>query len=211
MTIKELVEEMVKNQKFEVRRPVSWSWGDHTQCRNLFVTIFKEVDTTLREYKHLPEYEQVVDWMTDTADRGLLLMGDCGRGKSVIISGVVPVLLRLKNFCMIAVHAQDIAKPLPYISNGSYNQRPESYLDYLLKCRFPIIDEIGVESLINDYGEKSEGFNSVMNAAERFHRPLFLTTNLTAEQLLERYGERTIDRLNHLCRIIEFKGDSLRK
>ena len=64
--------------------------------------------------------------------------------------------------------------------------------------------------MVNDYGEKYEGFNAIINAAERYYRPLFISTNLGTEELLNRYGERTLDRLQHLCRIVEFRGDSLR-
>ena len=74
-----------------------------------------------------------------------------------------------------------------------------------------VIDELGIEPMMNDYGEKSEGFNQVLNAAERYHRPVFVTTNLTEVQILDRYGERTMDRLAHLCRTIHFEGESLRK
>ena len=35
--------------------------------------------------------------------------------------------------------------------------------------------------------------------------------NLTEQQILDRYGERTMDRLAHLCRTIHFEGESLRK
>lgn len=69
---------------------------------------------------------------------------------------------------------------------------------------------MGVEPLINDYGERYEGFNRIVNAAERRLRSLFLATNLSKEQLLRRYGERTFDRLIRLCRAVEFRGESLR-
>ena len=210
-TISKLVRDMVKDRRLDIREPKPMSWGNHEQCRNGFISIFQEFDTTISEYKHLPEYDEIIDWMTDTKDKGLLLMGDCGRGKSIIISGIIPVLLRIKNRYVRVIHSQELTKPIPNVIIYSYGQRPDTNLDYLLKTHFPIIDEVGVESMVNDYGEKSEGFNLVMNAAERYHRHLFVTTNLTVEQLLERYGERTIDRLNHLCRVVEFKGDSLRK
>ena len=34
---------------------------------------------------------------------------------------------------------------------------------------------------------------------------------LTEEQILARYGERTLDRLGHLCKTVKFTGESLRK
>ena len=83
-------------------------------------------------------------------------------------------------------------------------------LDYLTRCPYPVIDELGVETLINDYGERYEGFNRIINAAERYFRPMFVSTNLSKSDMLNRYGERTLDRLQHLCRIVEFRGESLR-
>lgn len=209
-TLNEIIRELVKDKRIHVREPNPMSWGDHEQCRRGFETIFREFDTTFEEYHHLPEYEEVIEWMTNTQDKGLLLMGSCGRGKSIIISGVIPVLLRIKGRYVRVIHAQDINKPAPNAQTYYYGQRPDTNLDHLLKTAYPIIDEVGVESMVNDYGEKSEGFNLLMNAAERYHRPIYATTNLTKEQMLDRYGERTLDRLSHLCRIVEFKGESLR-
>jgi len=91
------------------------------------------------------------------------------------------------------------------------NFQPETWLDYLQRTGHPIIDELGSEMQFNDYGEKCEGFNLVINAAERYNRPMFITTNLTEEQILSRYGERTLDRLRQLCLTVRFTGESLRK
>ena len=55
---------------------------------------------------------------------------------------------------------------------------------------------------INDYGEKCEGFNLVINASERYNRPMFISTNLTEEQILARYGERTDKGYGALSRFV---------
>lgn len=208
--ISQLMAQMVGEGHIKLRERWSWSWGTHEQCDRLFRQIFREADSTFDRYEHLPEYAGIIDWMTATDDKGLLLMGDCGRGKSVILNLVLPVLFRMKNRVFLPVHAQDIGKEIPD-GQRCYGQPPTTYLDRLLHTAFPAIDELGVEPMINNYGEKSEGFNLVLNAAERYHRPVFLTTNLTEEQIYNRYGERTIDRLTHLCRTIHFAGESLRK
>lgn len=168
------------------------------------------MDRTFDEYEHLPEYDEIIDWMTNTDDKGLMLMGDCGRGKSVILNYVIPVLFRIKDRTVMSVHAQDLTK---YLITNPKAQSPTTvqYIDYLLGSRYPIIDELGIEPMINDYGERFEGFNLILNAAERYHRPIFISTNLTEEQIYERYGDRTMDRLTHLCRTVHFSGDSLRK
>lgn len=197
---------MVKEKNIVPRQKWCWSWGKTPQdCRSLFIQIFKQVDDTIDNFVWLPEYEQIVDWMISTNDKGLMLMGDCGRGKSLILNYVLPVLFRMYNRNVRPVHAQDLGRTFPYSTTN------ETYLDRLLQTNFPIIDEIGVEPMMNDYGEKTEGLNMILNVAERYHRPVFISTNLSELQLLDRYGERTVDRLAHLCRTVHFKGDSLRK
>lgn len=137
-------------------------------------------------------------------------MGDCGRGKSIILNGVLPVLFRMKNRVLQPIHAQNFGAEIPN-QRLAWGERPATYLDQLLISSFPAIDELGIEPMMNDYGEKGEGFNMILNVAERYHRPVFVTTNLTELQILDRYGERTMDRLAHLCRTVHFEGDSLRK
>ena len=212
MTIKlsQLIGQMLHEGNLHRRERWCWSWGDREYCTQLFQQIFQNVDHTFDTYQHLPEYDEIIDWMTNTDDKGLMLMGDCGRGKSVILNYVLPVLFRIKNRVLFPVHAQDMGKMMPPPQNAQAAVS-RTYLDHLLASGFPIIDELGVEPMMNDYGEKSEGFNQVLNAAERYHRPVFISTNLSPEQIYERYGDRTMDRLTHLCRTIHFEGESLRK
>ena len=208
--LSQLIGQMLHEGNLHRRERWCWSWGDREFCTQLFQQIFKDVDHTFDIYHHLPEYDEIIDWMTNTDDKGLMLMGDCGRGKSVILNYVLPVLFRIKNRVLLPVHAQDMGKmmPIPPQAQGATSR---TYLDHLLSSGFPVIDELGVEPMMNDYGEKSEGFNQVLNAAERYHRPVFISTNLSPEQIYERYGDRTMDRLTHLCRTIHLAGESLRK
>ena len=109
------------------------------------------------------------------------------------------------------MHASEFAWVYEFAKSTIGFQPNDTNLIYLTKAEFPIIDELGVEPMMNDYGEKYEGFNVMLNSAERRLAPVFVSTNLTEQQILDRYGERTIDRLAHLCRTIHFEGESLRK
>lgn len=208
--ISQLISQMTREGVLDHREIWSWSWGNRATCNQLFQAIFRSVDSTFEQYHHLPEYEDIIAWMISTQDKGLLLMGDCGRGKSVILNGVLPVLFRMKNRVLQPVHAQDMGREIPD-QQTFRSHRPWLYIDRLLHSSFPAIDELGVEPMLNDYGERYEGFNLGLNAAERYHRPVFITTNLCEEQIYNRYGERTMDRLAHLCRSVHFSGESLRK
>lgn len=209
INFQEILQTMQRNNYNPVRSPKVLSWGNHTECANLFKQIMLNVDRSIKSYEHLPEYDDVIDWMTNTEGKGLLLMGDCGRGKSVIIASVVPFLLTAKGFVSKPIHADFFESPCK-ADWATEIQKPKN-IDYLCQCAFPIIDELGVEPKINDYGERYEGFTKVINVAEMKLKPLFVSTNLTKEQLLTRYDERTFERLVHLCRRVEFNGESLRK
>lgn len=208
-----IIAEMKYKNIITIRQKESLSWGNSPEvCKDLFMRIFCELDTTYDNPRYLPEYDEIVDWMINTKDKGLLLMGDCGRGKSIIITGVIPVLMRLKGRNVKPIMAHELNRTVCYDSYFTNPPEGYTYLDYATSqfARNIIVDEVGTETMNNDYGERIEPFNLIMNVAEQYHRRLFLSTNLTEQEILDRYGMRTLDRLSHLCRIVRFKGESLR-
>lgn len=193
-----------------IRSRRHYGWGGRDTCKRLFTEIFQSVDKTVEQFEFLPEYDAIIDWMTDTRGMGLLLTGDCGRGKSTILTGVVPVLIyQATGLVVRPIHSEQFEKPCKATWPNA-GQNPMN-IDYLCNTYFPIIDEIGIEPLINDYGEKYEGFNRVLNIAEQKLKPVFVSTNLTPEQMLKRYDVRTIDRLIRLSKTVTFDGKSYRK
>lgn len=209
MNYNQAIQTMQRQGCNPVRTPRALSWGDRAACGELFRRIMQSVDRSIERYEHLPEYEHIIDWMTDTRGKGLLLKGDCGRGKSAIIAGVVPVLLTMKGWPARPVHAEAF-ETFCKVDWPTQIAKPRN-IDYLCHALFPIIDELGVEPRINDYGERYEGFNKIINVAEMKLNPVFVSTNLTSAQLLDRYDARTIERLVRLCRTVEFQGESLRR
>ena len=45
------------------------------------------------DYKWLPEYNEIVEWLSDNKGKGLLCMGNCGRGKTVICLNILSAVL----------------------------------------------------------------------------------------------------------------------
>ena len=134
-----LIGKMINERQINLRERWCWSWGNHEECDRLFRYIFREVDRTFDEYEHLPEYDEIIDWMTNTDDKGLMLMGDCGRGKSVILNYVIPVLFRIKNKNVMSIHAQDLTKSV-ILNPKAQSPTQIQYIDYLLDSRYPIIE-----------------------------------------------------------------------
>ena len=166
--------------------------GTKEELKEMFIKAFKYYDRTIDRYEHLPAYDEVIDWMVDTRGRGLMLMGECGLGKSTILNYVIPAIFRTKtNKVLRSIPAKELAAV-------ERNVAP-----------FIIIDDLGTESIKNDYGTKIDAVADAISYAEDSSKTLLITTNLSPNSLKERYDERTLDRLRK-CKVVIIKGKSFR-
>lgn len=142
---------------------------------------------------------------------GLLLMGDVGTGKTFFFETLFKAL---KGSSIDEIILEEMGKTRHIIRmNDTIGESFEAIKDNITELDSANIafDDIGVETGANDWGRKFELLpwlvETRMHASGRTH----FTTNLSAEQLLERYGVRTVDRMHELTTVIEFKGKSLRR
>lgn len=143
------------------------------------------------------DYMQIVDWLSDNKGKGLVVCGGYGTGKTLICCKIIPVLLYYgaDRLMCIQCHATELGKKL----------------SYMLQQKIAIIDDIGTEDKFQEYGNKRMAFNELLDNAERKGNMIIATTNLDAEHLAAKYGERTLDRLRSLTKLVTFTGKSLRK
>ena len=166
--------------------------GTREELKEMFIKAFKYYDRTIDKYEHLPSYDEIIDWLVDTRGRGLMLMGECGLGKSTILNYVIPAIFRTKtNKVLRSIPAKELAAV-------ERNVAP-----------FIIIDDLGTESIKNDYGTKIDAVADAISYAEDSSKTLLITTNLSPNSLKERYDERTLDRLRK-CKVVIIKGKSFR-
>ena len=187
------IEDTFKNAEF-LKQKVYFTYrlGRRKDLKEMFIKSFKYYDKTIVEYKHLPAYDEIIDWMVDNKGRGLMLMGECGLGKSTILNFVIPAIFRTKtNKVLKSIAAKDLEAIEKNIAT------------------FIIIDDLGTESLKNDYGTKIDAVSDAISYAEDSSKTLLITTNLDAEDLNKRYDERTLDRLRK-CKVVVIKGESFR-
>ena len=146
-------------------------------------------------FQWLDEYRQVSDWLSNNNGRGLLCIGNCGRGKTIICSKLIPILAKVfynKIFC--CYDAIDL----------------NTKIDEMKKKHILSIDDIGTEPEFCKYGERRQPFAELVDSAEKTGKLLLLTTNLSMDELLSKYGIRTIDRLRAVTKVVHFIGNSLR-
>ena len=144
----------------------------------------------------LQEYDQVAEWLGDNQGRGIFLFGNCGRGKSILCRYAIPAIL-LK-YCRKVVSVFVI-------------QDMNRDIDLVLSKHVVSLDDIGTEELSVKYGERRMAFAEVMDAAEKQGKLVIVSTNLGANELKERYGDRVLDRIRAVTKRVLFEGKSLRK
>ena len=144
----------------------------------------------------LPEYDNVVTWLRDNEGKGLFLHGDCGRGKSLLVRWVIPSII------------------------GAYHDRwftiktaleMNNCIDDISRRGLISIDDVGTECVLVDYGNKRLAFAELMDTVERKGLLAIISTNLSGDEIEQRYGTRTAERIISSTKRIEFKGESLRK
>lgn len=143
----------------------------------------------------LPEYNDIAEWLTDNQGKGLIMYGNCGRGKSLLGWYVLPAILN--HWChkvVTCTNAQDM----------------NANADTLLDRHIVYIDDIGTESVSVQYGNRRIVFPELVDAAERKGKLLIISTNLTLKEITSRYGERISDRLKAITSQVLFLGESLR-
>lgn len=192
MDMEREIDEM-KDYGLQLMQPV------HLQIKNAKENLMKGINYfTGGNGKWLPEYEEIVDWLSDNKGKGLLCIGNCGRGKTLICTKIIPILMHSQY--RLAVH--------PYTSLDMNNN-----LDEIIKKHLVAIDDIGIEGEQSKYGEHRLIFPEIVDNAERNGSLLLITSNLAttgANSIESKYGIRTIDRLRGITKIVVFKGKSLR-
>lgn len=145
----------------------------------------------------LPEYDKVAEWLTNNHGKGLLLYGNCGRGKSLLARYAIPMLFR--GFCQRIVSVVDC---------GSQQVN----IDEILRRKLISLDDIGVEVGRVDYGTRRNIVIEAINKAQdNPDTMLIMSSNLSGDAIRERYGARIFDRVKYLCHRISFNGQSLRR
>lgn len=151
-------------------------------------------------------------------DKGILLAGNFGTGKSVLMqlfrknTRQVYFVREAKKISSEYGKSDDKDIPSEYLEpfKLSINDAATLYQPIAGLC----IDDLGSEQVKNNFGNKS---NVIGDLIERRYSDkwtglyLHATTNLSAEELKEFYGERVVSRMREIFNFVILEGNDRRK
>lgn len=150
----------------------------------------------VKPFNWLSEYDLVAEWLTDSQGRGLCLYGLPGRGKSLLGRYIIPAILLKYHRKVVSIYDM---------------QEVNKNLDEVLKRHIIYLDDVGTEDVSMNFGERRQAFSEIVDATERHGKLLIFSTNLNAEAIRTKYGDRTLDRIRAITKRVLFNGESLRK
>lgn len=126
----------------------------------------------------------------------LALLGEPGRGKTVAACAL-----------LAEVGGRYTSAPELGRMRSSSHWRDRDAFKALYTSRLLLIDDVGAES----GGAMEEALFDLVNARQVGRAITVMTGNLTRSEFAERYGVRTVSRIEHQGAIVEIKGDDLRR
>lgn len=164
----------------------------------------------------LPEYDQVADWLSDNQGKGLMCIGDCGRGKTIITRDILPLVF--KNY--IQIHDAQTDYWFHPVYNYFQAKELKSRWDEIVRGKIICIDDVGTEPIAKVYGETHNYFSELVDLCNDRDKLLICSTNLTHAQLFggeedgivypARCDQRTFSRLVGNTVRVYFEGEDLR-
>ena len=136
---------------------------------------------------------------------GLLMIGSVGNGKSFTACCIANALVD-KGVSVIFCNFDAILNRI----KSTFNSKEDEYsiLKTLNSAQLLVLDDLGTET-ISEWS-KSKLYN-IVDYRYREKKTTIVTTNLSQEQLISLYGDRTFDRLREMCVPLKFRDKSFRE
>lgn len=170
------------------------------------------IDALLRYFIRDPAFETLPDLKSPSLNKGILIAGNSGSGKSI--------LLRIMRECrfpgtwfgeqMCRQISQRFAKG-GFASIETFGSKAVRYEFGKKKCSVMLFDDLGAEQTVQYFGQKQNVMAEIL--LDRYDHFLkhglitHLTTNLDRDAVEERYGNRVLSRMYQQFNFISLGAD----
>ncbi len=156
-------------------------------------------------YQSMKKY---VDKFPPAKCKTLVFSGGVGTGKTCLASAMARAIVE-KGYAVKFVSAYEFCSLMLTVHTSPIAER-NALLHDVIACDMLVIDDLGTEPMLKNV--TVEYLLLVLEERQTRGRATVITTNLTGENILNRYGERIYSRLSHkqYSMMIEMKGNDLR-
>lgn len=135
----------------------------------------------------------------------ILMSGATGLGKTFLSLSIAKRVIE-KGFGVIYASAQDLMNSLE--KERFSNLEASNTLDAVLDCDLLIIDDLGAEfstsfTLTSVY--------NIVNSRINLNKPVIISTNLSLQELQDKYSERVVSRFIGEYTVLHFLGNDIRQ
>lgn len=157
-------------------------------------------------YEAMKKY---VDKFPSSKCKTIVFSGGVGTGKTCLASAMARAVVQ-KGYAVKFVSAYEFCSLMLTVHTSPVSER-NALLHDVLTCDLLVIDDLGTEPMLKNV--TVEYLLLVLEERQMHERATLLTTNLSGENILNRYGERIYSRLSHKqCSLmLELKGNDLRR
>jgi DNA replication protein DnaC len=145
-------------------------------------------------------------------NKGLLLTGPFGTGKTIILKGIVQFI---EKYYSVKSLDKGISEPLYVLSHDMANyftSDNEYMINRMKNTSILAIDDVGYEStMVKSYGTEIKPFEEIIMNRYDKKKNILISTNKTIDELGIIYGWHIYDRLKQMTYVVQFKGESKRK
>jgi len=203
-----------KDSRFELKKfdekHFEYAKDSFIQCCKSIVPEWKDVHPNVTE--NIVRYIVQSDKFEGDLNKGLLLMGKTGTGKTVYLKSLALMMGYTNNFKFKIYTGFD----MEHIYQLDSNNMKVFNLEQALKSKMFGIDDLGEEhTTIKRYGTE---INVGIDTLTKRHRAFtdngyltFATSNLNSTTLANKYGARIESRVHEMFNLIGVKGEDLRK
>ncbi|MDL2205664.1 ATP-binding protein [Eubacteriales bacterium OttesenSCG-928-N13] len=190
-----------------MREQAGLSCGDGQRFETFDVDVFsdaKQRDEALFAKSLCQNY---VDQIQTGSKLNLVLMGESGLGKTFLLNCVADraIAQGIPAMPISAFHMLSAMREYHFGQNGG-----DSLLNQLIECELLLIDDLGTEPMLRNI--TVEYLFMLLNERINHRRHTVVATNLSPNELMERYNERVVSRLMDRTagELIRLSGKDLR-
>ena len=201
--------------KLETRKAIGFKTLDEEHVKSVWVQVnkaqinnWKVTNPTVN--RQIVKYLARSEDFNGNLDKGIMLIGETGTGKTQMMKAVSLSMGFLQNFRFLIYSGLEMEAIFREENEDS------DKLESALKQKMFGIDDIGEEhSTVKVYGTEinvgveilSKRYNEQMKTGAL----TFATTNLTLDMLAKKYGKRIESRIHEMFNVIYLTGNDLRK